>query len=119
MALQIAPSTTSANQTPYSLERFPLNTLKIWRVLNRATYPVAYVIDADGYMHHVEAGQNIGDHYGRVKKVDTCGLWIVELHQDEKQQWYEQRTYLKSPEFDASARCRRKADQWIKETDLQ
>lgn len=86
MAFAISSSNVLASQQSFSLERYSLNSLRIWYVAMRSAYPFAYVIDPDGYAHHVEIGEAIGNHFGLVKEIDECGVWVKELYQDEKQE---------------------------------
>ena len=74
---------------PNALGRFDVGELKIIKIesceLVNCSY--AYILDADGYVHKVNIGDFLGRNLGKIKKIDSCGLWFQEAIESEAGDW--------------------------------
>ena len=113
MALQLQPNTASANQDHFASELRPLDEFQVSQIVVRADHVFAYLIDHDSAIYHVEVGEFVGQNDGRIKKIDHCGVWIVERVVDDTDQWIERRNFLKTKAFDRDSRCSNAAKKWL------
>lgn len=81
----------SAETQRFSLEKYEVADLKVWNVL-RSEYSgklVAYVMDPEGLIHHLEVGEKLGKHSGLVHRISKCTVHYTELVSDGKNGWQE------------------------------
>jgi len=102
-----------ASQNPFALQKFEIADLRVWSIVRDGKRAFAYVADREGYLYHVESGEYLGTNFGIVKKVDECGLAIVELIQDSQGDWQERKNFLRSSEFDKKRNCAKAEKGWL------
>jgi len=121
--MSLAPA-AHASRVRFELERYDLARIRIWNLNMRKPFPFALVyvegaakLDTPGLpgeigMFRVETGDYIGKEHGIIQRIDRCGLWIVELVQDNQGDWIERKAVLKTGGFDTDATCVRLERQW-------
>lgn len=72
-------SSALAHRERYYLEKFPITRISIVRIVHEKGRSFAYVRDPEGYLHHVEVGEYIGDKEGKVLSIDDCGVHLSEI----------------------------------------
>lgn len=92
LILFIAPLRSIANQAPFALEQFDIRDLKIYAIVrhDHSNVRYAYILDPKGFLYHLEIGENIGKHRGRIKKISTESIFYTELLPDGKGGFFEQ-----------------------------
>ena len=73
----------------YSLEQYELSTLTYWRFESSNCGPVALVVDPDGFIHQVVAGNYLGKNDGKVVKITENRIELLELTPDGNGGWLE------------------------------
>jgi type IV pilus assembly protein PilP len=81
----------SAHMPRFALEKFDLSDLRVSMVVavDRKEGYFAYIADPRGYIYHVEVGEIIGKHFGRVTSISKCRLDILETRRDGHGGWKE------------------------------
>jgi len=89
-----------ASTQPTSLQKYEVDQLKVWHIL-RSPYSgklVAWIMDPEGYVHHLEVAEALGKHDGVVYKITKCTVFFKELASDNSGGWVEVRRTLRSPD---------------------
>ncbi|HEY4375076.1 MAG TPA: pilus assembly protein PilP [Burkholderiales bacterium] len=122
--LLLAAYHACAGTIRFELERYHLDQLRVYKIGTRPQNPYALVYKAmppgepadllrDTYLFHVEKEEYLGENFGQVKRINHCGIWIVQLIQDEQGDWLEHKVVLKTDRFDADAKCVHQEHQWV------
>ncbi len=89
--LLFLPSMKALSEGAHSnaLQRFDVEDLKIVEIgkCKSTDYSYAYILDADGYRHKVNIDDFLGRNLGKIKKIDSCGLWFREIRENEVGDW--------------------------------
>lgn len=89
--LLFLPSMKALSEGVHSnaLQRFDVEDLEIVEIgkCKSTGYPYAYILDADGYRHKVNIDDFLGRNLGKIKKIDSCGLWFREIREIEVGDW--------------------------------
>lgn len=101
-----ASASACADREKFSLERFDVDKLEIWNTAknNQGGVFFAYVRDPDGFIHHVEIGEYIGNRNGKVVLIEKCQLTVSELFFDSNGGWIERERLLKSADGSCAER---------------
>jgi type IV pilus assembly protein PilP len=79
------------------LEEFALDTMQLVGVMTKKDYAIA-LVRVDGKLHQVRAGNHLGQHFGKVTKVEETQVTLREIVQDELGDWVARQTMLKLQE---------------------
>lgn len=79
------------------LEEFALETMTLVGVLSKEGRSVA-LVRVDGKLHQVVPGNHLGQHFGKVTRVDEAQLSLREVVQNELGDWVARQTTLKLQE---------------------
>jgi type IV pilus assembly protein PilP len=90
-------ATPELARTKEPLEEFALDTMTLVGVLSKSDRAVA-LVRVDGKLHQVRAGNYLGQHFGKVTKVEENQITLREIVQDELGDWVARRTTLKLQE---------------------
>lgn len=77
-AAQEKRTAQKSNRTPELLEGFDLDTLKLVAIFSMGDQRVAMVEDAQGKGHLVSTGSYMGKNNGRIEKLTTDTIFLVE-----------------------------------------
>lgn len=83
-----------------SLQKYPVSDLKVWQIL-RSPYGgkrIAYVLDPEGYVHHLEVAETLGKSGGVVYKITRCEVLFKEPASDGNGGWTEAHRSLSAPD---------------------
>ena len=82
--LTMGSAAVFASRQKSSLERFATSMLRVFTVsAARADGSrFAYVLDPDGFIHHLEVGEYLGNAEGRVLRITESEVVFVELRKD-------------------------------------
>ena len=97
LAFMATPREAAADRQLNSLEKFPISKLKIWHVRRDPCGYHAAVLDPEGYVHTVMAGDYMGDRDGKIMRIDYSGMDVVELVPDGSGGWLERARHLENP----------------------
>lgn len=89
-----------ASTQKMSLQKYDVSELKVWHI-ERSTYSgklFAYVMDPEGYVHHLEVAETLGKSGGVVYKITRCEVLFKELVSDGKGGWNEVHRSLPAPD---------------------
>ncbi len=91
-----SPSVTFAERQKHALEQFPLSELRVWRIVEGDTCGVvlAELIDPNGFVHTVKAGDYIGLQNGKVIQIAKDELVLLEIVKGEDGIWMEKKRAL-------------------------
>jgi hypothetical protein len=72
-----------------ALKRFEVEDLKAVSIKKAPITELfyAFVLDPDGYIHRVEVGDHFGKDIGRIRKIDSCGIWFYEAREVKEKEW--------------------------------
>ena len=88
-----------AERERFALEKFEISQLTVWHIIkSKGSGYFAYVRDPDNFIHHVEVGEYLGSHNGRVNSISKCKVVVSELVADKSGGWVERPTTLVSLE---------------------
>lgn len=76
------------------LENFPLDTLRMVGTLEIAGVNYALIRDNDNVVHRVAEGNYMGSNHGRVARVRSDRVELVELYEDPRGGWIERRAQV-------------------------
>lgn len=79
------------------LEEFALDTMTLVGLLSKEGRSVA-LVRADGKLHQVAPGRYLGQHFGKVIKIEESQITLREIVQDELGDWVVRRATLKLQE---------------------
>ncbi len=82
------------NRRKEPLEDFPLDTLKMVGTLAKGNQSWAIVQAPDGTVHRVQAGNHLGQNFGRIKRVTEDKVNLVEHVQGALGEWVEREASL-------------------------
>lgn len=84
IALMLSAPETLASRQKSSLERFETTKLQVYTIPAARSdgSRFAYILDPDGYVHHVEVGEYVGNSEGRVSRITESEVVLVELKKD-------------------------------------
>lgn len=100
-----APSKISMKLLPHSdntpdmdrqkepLEAFPIESIKMVGSV-KISDGFEAILNADGYMYRVRAGNYVGLNYGKVENVSETDLVLKEMYQESNGDWNVRQTYL-------------------------
>lgn len=80
------------------LEGFPLDTLNMVGTLEMEEVSYALIRDNENVVHRVREGNYMGTNHGRVVRVRSDRVELVELHEDARGIWLERRAQIMLPE---------------------
>lgn len=80
------------------LVSFPLNALQFVGTLAQENHVSAYILAPDNMLYTVKIGDAVGDHYGKISKIDTNQVEVVEQNQESGKKSTQQITVLKLKE---------------------
>ncbi|HVJ62801.1 MAG TPA: pilus assembly protein PilP [Tahibacter sp.] len=85
----LAASSACATPQRESLERYPSASLSLFSIsaVGCDGTRSAWVLDSDGYVHHVGLGNYLGDAYGKIADITDREVRFVELHQSKTGDW--------------------------------
>lgn len=86
------------NHKKEALEDFPLESLKMVGFLNIHNVPNAVIRAPDGKIHHVKAGNYMGQNYGHVISVTETEVKLKEMIQDSTGDWSERTSSMQLAE---------------------
>lgn len=78
-----------ANHVPEELEAYPLDSLRMVGTLSRGDETWGLITAPDGAVHRVQAGNYLGQNYGRVLAVGEDHVELVEIVPDRNTGWRE------------------------------
>lgn len=70
------------------LESFPLDAMTLVGSILKSGQPVA-LVKVDSLLYQVKLGNYLGEHYGRVTKIDETAVTLREIAQDGAGEWIE------------------------------
>lgn len=100
LALAAVPQSLLASTQKMSLQKYDVSELKVWHI-ERSTYSgklIAYVMDPEGFVHHLEVAETLGKSGGVVYKITRCEVLFKELISDGKGGWNEVHRSLSAPD---------------------
>lgn len=65
------------------IQAYPVNKYQFVGVVDEQGHLSAYLLAPDGQMYQVKEGDVIGDNYGKISKIDTDHLTVVETGKDQ------------------------------------
>lgn len=80
------------------LESFPLDTLTMVGTLDMEGVAYALIRDNENVVHRVSDGNYMGTNHGRVVRVRSDRVELVELYEDARGVWLERRAQIVLPE---------------------
>lgn len=80
------------------LEGFPLDTLTMVGTLDMDGVAYALVRDNENVVHRVSEGNYMGTNHGRVTRVRSDRIELVEIYEDARGLWLERRAQIMLPE---------------------
>lgn len=80
------------------LESFPLDTLTMVGTLDMEGVAYALIRDNENVVHRVSEGNYMGSNHGRVVRVRSDRVELVELYEDARGVWMERRAQIVLPE---------------------
>ncbi|MCX7085699.1 MAG: pilus assembly protein PilP [Methylococcales bacterium] len=84
----------NSHRTKEILEAYPLNTLKmLGHVIYRNGF-WALIKSADGELYRVTTGNYLGTNFGKVINITPDKVTVLELIQDQQNEWHEQNTTI-------------------------
>lgn len=84
-------------RTKEPLEEFALDAITLVGVLSKPDRAVA-LVRIDGKLHQVRVGNHLGQHFGKITKVEESQITLREIVQDELGDWVARQTTLKLQE---------------------
>lgn len=77
--LLVSSGMASAFVQPDALQKFELDSLRVWSVRHIKKLPIATVVDPDGYLHTIIRGNKMGRDQGIVTKITFRYLVVKEI----------------------------------------
>jgi len=86
----LGASSATAERQKHSLERFGIEDLNVYSIscVRESGCCYAYILDPDGFLHHLEVGEYIGEWNGRVEEITNKVVKVIELRPS-KDGWQE------------------------------
>ncbi len=85
------------NRVKEALEAYPLENLKLMGMMQRKGVNYALILDPDGKLHYVKAGNYMGQNFGLITKITPESLTLKEIVPDGGD-WVEKETVLSMPQ---------------------
>ncbi len=85
------------NRVKEALEAYPLENLKLMGMMARKGINYALILDPDGKLHYVKAGNYMGQNFGMITKITPDSLTLKEIVPDGGD-WVEKETVLSMPQ---------------------
>ena len=86
----------SGSVTPLATERLDLSQYKVEIIseprCDGSRY--AYLLDSEGYLHRVEAGDMVGHDAGSIVRINPTNIEIVEVVQDKDGHWVDRKVVM-------------------------
>jgi type IV pilus assembly protein PilP len=90
-------ATPELARTKEPLEGFALDAMTLVGVLSKSDRAVA-LVRVDGKLHQLHVGNHLGQHFGKITKVEETQITLREIVQDELGDWVARQTTLKLQE---------------------
>ena len=91
-------ATTELARSRSPLEAFNLDSMALVGVISRDGQTVA-LVQADGKLHQIAPGDYLGQHLGKVTKIENTRITLREMVQDDFGEWSMRNTVLKLREM--------------------
>jgi type IV pilus assembly protein PilP len=90
-------ATPELARTKEPLEEFALDAITLVGVLSKPDRAIA-LVRVDGKLHQLRTGNHLGQHFGKITKVEETQITLREIVQDELGDWVVRQTVLKLQE---------------------